>query len=144
MPDVRNCRKCGKIFNYIGGTPICPLCREQDEVDFKRVKQYLYDNPGATISQVSTELEVSVEKIKRYLKDGRLEIIGDEGNMILECESCGKAIRTGRYCDECERDITRELKATAGKMSEELQQSQNTIKGDSLKYLHKTDRGKTM
>ena len=35
MPDVRNCRKCGKIFNYIGGAPICPACRKRRKRIFR-------------------------------------------------------------------------------------------------------------
>jgi len=105
MPDVRNCRRCGRIFNYIGGAPLCPVCKEEDEEDYKRVKQYLYEYPGATMTQVATELNVSLEKIRRFLKDGRLEIVGDDPNFILQCEKCGKSIRTGRYCDACEREL---------------------------------------
>lgn len=134
MPDVRNCRRCGKIFNYIGGPPICPVCKQADEEDFKRVKQYLYDNPGATISQVSTELEVSVEKIKRFLREGRLEIVNDDGNFILECERCGKAIKSGRFCNDCERDMTRELQETAGKISNSSTANSKRLQ---LKYLSK-------
>lgn len=125
MPDVRNCRKCGRIYNYIGGVPLCPACRQEDENDFKRVKEYLYDNPGASMSQISEELDVSVEKIKRFLKEGRLEIIGDNGNMVLECESCGKSIRTGRFCEECERTLTKELSTTAQQLSQAAHERDN-------------------
>ena len=83
MPDVRNCRKCGRIYNYIGGAPLCPACKQLEEDDFQLVKKYLYENPGATLTQVSTDLEMSVEKIKRFLKEGRLEITNDDGNLIL-------------------------------------------------------------
>lgn len=137
MPDVRNCRRCGKIFNYIGGIPICPTCKEADEEDFKRVKEYLYKNPGATLSEVSSALDVSVEKIKAYLKEGRLEIIGNDGNMILECEVCGKAIRTGRFCDECSKDLTNELRTTAGEISASLSKSESAKKAIGMRYLNK-------
>jgi predicted amidophosphoribosyltransferase len=50
-----------------------------------------------------------VEKIKRFLREGRLEIVGDSGNMFLECEGCGKAIRSGRYCSDCEREMSRDF-----------------------------------
>jgi len=135
MPDVRNCKKCGKIFNYIGGLPICPVCKQKDEEDFKRVKEYLYENPGANITQISTDLDISVETIKRYLKEGRLEIIGDEGNLILECEMCGKAIKTGRYCELCERELTRELKSTANQLSKTISLYEERRGG--LRYLSK-------
>lgn len=137
MPDVRNCRRCGKIYNYIGGMPICPICRELDESDFKRIKEYLYDNPGATLSEVSTILEISVEKIKGFLKEGRLEIIGTESNMVLECESCGKSIRTGRLCDECSKNLSKELQSTANNMSKTLDSESSKQAAIGLRYLNK-------
>lgn len=123
MPDVRNCRKCGRIFNYIGGEPICSVCRQADEEDFQRIKKYLYEFPGASLSQVSVELEISVEKIKKFLRDGRLEITGDDGNMILECEKCGKSIKSGRFCTECENDMASSFKSAASQMKGEINTS---------------------
>ncbi|HEY8349909.1 MAG TPA: FeoC-like transcriptional regulator [Clostridiales bacterium] len=138
MPDVRNCRKCGKIFNYIGGAPICPACREKEEEDFQKIKKYLYENPGASLTQVSTELEVSVEMIKRFLREGRLEIANDDGNLLLECENCGKAIKTGRYCPECERILASGFKSAADQMKLDLD-SRGTADRRSLglRYLNK-------
>ena len=141
MPDVRNCKKCGKIFNYIG-TPMCPACGEKDESDFRRVKEYLYNNPGATMSEISVVLEVSIEKITRFLKDGRLEIIGGEGNLVLECEGCGKSIKTGRFCDDCARDITKDLKSTAKQMSESISQSEVSKRAIGMRYLNKDGKTK--
>ncbi len=138
MPDVRNCKRCGKIYNYIGGPPICPICKEQDEADFKRVKDYLYKNPGVTLSEVSTVLGISVERIKMYLKEGRLEIINDEGNMILECESCGKAIKTGRLCNDCATGLSREFKSTASKLNDKVSQAEADAKrAIAMRYLNK-------
>jgi flagellar operon protein (TIGR03826 family) len=137
MPDVRNCRRCGKIYNYIGGAPICPLCREADEENFKRVKEYLYKNPGATMSEVSTILDISVERIKAYLKEGRLEIINNEGNLILECESCGKAIKTGRFCDDCSNGLIKGLRSTASKMNVGPSGADASKKAIGMRYLNK-------
>jgi len=101
--NVRNCRRCGKIYHY-DGSPICPQCRKEEEEDFKRVKDYLYEHPGATLPEVANATKVSPEKILRFLKEERLEIVG-ESNIILECERCGKAIKTGRLCDECKKEV---------------------------------------
>ncbi|MGI6668047.1 MAG: MerR family transcriptional regulator [Acetivibrionales bacterium] len=136
MPDIRNCRKCGKIYNYIGGPPICPTCRQEEEEDFQRVKKYLYENPGATMTQVSTELNVSIEKIRRFLREGRLEIANDDGNLVLECENCGKSIKTGRFCDDCERMLTAGLKSAADQMKLELNK-QLREKSLAMRYLNK-------
>jgi len=138
MPDVRNCRKCGRIFNYIGGTPICPVCRKEEEDDFQKVKRYLYENPGASITQVSTELDITIEKIKRFLKDGRLEITGDDGNMVLECENCGKSIRSGRFCEECERNLASGLKSAAKDIKNELENASQVSRQEfAVRYLNK-------
>ncbi len=138
MPEVRNCRKCGKIFTFMGGAPICPACKQADEEDFKRIKEYLYRNSGASITEVSTELEISVEKIKRFLKEGRLEITGDDGNLILECETCGKSIKSGRFCDECERNLAAGFKSAASQIKSGLDSS-STGKAIGMRYLNKDD-----
>ena len=138
MPDVRNCRRCGHIFNYIAGIPICPACKGADEEDFKKVKAYLWDNPGATLSEVSTVLGISVEKVRSFLKEGRLEIISNDGNMILECEKCGKSIKSGRLCDDCTRGLSNELRSTASQMSSASSEAAlNAKKAIGMRYLNK-------
>lgn len=113
MAEIRNCPRCGKIFTYIGRT-ICQNCMETEENEFKVVKEYIYDNPGATISEVAQETEVSVEKIMRFLREERLEIKSENSNMILECERCGRAINSGRFCEECKGDISKDFKREFG------------------------------
>ncbi|NMA33622.1 MAG: MerR family transcriptional regulator [Clostridiaceae bacterium] len=144
MPDVRNCRKCGKIFNYIGGMPICPACKDKEEEDFQRIKKYLYENPGASLTQVSTELDVSVETIKRFLREGRLEIANEEGNLLLECENCGRSIKSGRFCPDCERTLASSFKSAASQMKLDLDSRVNNEKRSlGLRYLNKEyEKGK--
>lgn len=137
MPDLRNCRRCGKMYNYLGGPPICMDCKNADEETFKKVKEYLYKNPGAALSQVATELEVSVEKIKMFLREGRLEITEDS-NVILECERCGKAIRTGRYCKECQNELGNDFSETASKIPDRNEQDQEAKRNAiGMRYLNK-------
>ena len=137
MPDVRNCRRCNRIFNYLSGPPICFDCKQQDEENFKRVKEYLYDNPKASLFEVSKELEISVQQIRMYLKEGRLEIIGDGGNMFLECERCGKSIVTGRYCEGCAKEVTDDLKFATGQIASSSNEPEYTKKNGGMRYLHK-------
>lgn len=105
--NVKNCTRCGKIYNY-DGFKVCPTCRKDDEKDFQKVKEYLYENPGANIPAVSEATEVEAKKIIDFLRAGRLEIT-DDSNLILECENCGTSIRTGRFCDKCSSGLQREL-----------------------------------
>lgn len=132
MAEIRNCPRCGKIFSYIG-RPICHSCLETEENEFKVVKEYIYDNPGATISEVAQETEVSVEKIMRFLREERLEIKSENSNMILECERCGRAISSGRFCDNCKGDINKGFQREFGldKRGNE-QKSQVRVDGDKM------------
>lgn len=106
--NIRNCTRCGKIYNYDGFNKVCHNCRQDDENDFQKVKEYLDEFPGATVSQVSEETEVSAKKIIEFLRNGRLEI-REGSNLILECEKCGKSIKTGRFCEKCADNIQKEL-----------------------------------
>lgn len=113
MPEIRNCPRCGKIFNYMSN-PICGRCIEDEEDEFKRVKGYVYDNPGANMFEVAEITEVSIEKIMRFLREERLEISGGDGNVVLECERCGRAIKTGRFCEPCKDNLQTEFKKEFG------------------------------
>lgn len=105
--ELRNCKKCGRAFAY-KGIPVCLRCKGNDEDEFRKVKDYLYDNPGATIREVSDETGVDEQQILRYLKDSRIEII-EEGNFVLECERCGKSLRSGKFCDVCVGEMRQEF-----------------------------------
>ncbi len=113
MAEIKNCPRCGKIFTYLG-RPICGKCMETEENEFKVVKEYVYDNPGATISEVSQETEVTVEKIMRFLREERLEIKSENSNMVLECERCGRAINSGRFCENCKGQMNKDFKREFG------------------------------
>ena len=60
--NVRNCRKCGKIFNYVSGLPICPACRDEAEKKFQVVKKFIRENPRADIREVAAACEVETSR----------------------------------------------------------------------------------
>lgn len=105
--NIRNCSNCNKIYQY-DGFNLCHECRQENERDFMKVKEYLREKPGANISEVSEETEVPSKKIMEFLREGRLEI-EPGGDIVLECEKCKKAITSGRYCNSCQSQLYREL-----------------------------------
>lgn len=109
MIDLITCEICGKLYNPNGFFRVCPICYESDESDFKRIKDYLNLHPCAKIFDVVADLNISVKKIKRYLRESRLEILEKE-NHFLFCEGCGKSIRSGVYCDECYKTHHKNIK----------------------------------
>ena len=66
--DVRNCKGCGKLFNYMSGAQLCPECRAKLEKKFSSVKDYIDEHPQASISQVAEDMDVSVKQIKQWEK----------------------------------------------------------------------------
>ena len=106
--DVRNCRKCGRLFNYIAGMGICPDCQRKSEDDFQKVKEYLLDNPSATVAVTAEACEVEVGQIRQWLREERLTFATVEGSE-LTCENCGKPIISGRFCDQCKNNIAKGL-----------------------------------
>lgn len=101
--NVRNCRKCGRVFNYIAGQTLCLSCRDSLEDKFKEVKAYVQEHKGCTIQEVSEECDVETNQIRQWIREERLEFTKD--SMIgLACEICGTSIRTGRYCEKCKAE----------------------------------------
>ena len=98
--EVRNCKGCGMLFNYMGGVPLCPSCLKKLDEKFEVTKEYVRENPHANIQVVAEECEVSVAQIKRWIREERLAF-SEESQIGIECEGCGKMIRTGRFCDSC-------------------------------------------
>ena len=106
--NARNCRKCGKLFNYISGPPICMECREALEVKFQEVKEYIRNNAHATIPEVAEACDVSQAQIQQWLKDERLEVAEGSGIALL-CENCGEPISSGRFCSKCKNSMVDQL-----------------------------------
>lgn len=112
--NVRNCRKCGKIFNYIGGQPICPSCREDLEKKFDEVKNYIRENPKAGIPQICEECEVETSQLQQWIREERL-VFSDDSPVGIPCEVCGTMIHTGKYCDKCKADLANGLSQSIAK-----------------------------
>ncbi len=105
--DLRNCPQCGKLFAYTGSNKLCPVCRQTEEADFKKVRDYLWDHPGSTIEIVHEETGVDRELIIKFIKEDRLVAEGITINFELECERCEELIEHGRYCKKCQDELIR-------------------------------------
>lgn len=110
--ELKNCLKCQRTFGARDNEEYCSKCSmDHIEEDFKKVRDYLYDYPGADIKEVAQATGVSERTIIKLLKDERIEVVEDS-NALLKCERCTVGIKSGRYCDECKNDIEKELIAT--------------------------------
>ncbi|MDL2273051.1 hypothetical protein LJC34_00640 [Oscillospiraceae bacterium OttesenSCG-928-G22] len=110
MSDVKQCRRCNKLYMY-RGTPYCPDCVQKLDELFVTVREYLFDNPNASIESVSEATGATALEIENWLREGRL--IVSSGTTLIQCENCGKPISTGRYCDNCAKNVRDALQSGA-------------------------------
>ena len=108
--DVINCKGCGRLFNALTRTRLCPNCQGKLEEKFQEVKKFINENPGATIDMVSQECNVATKQIKQWIRDERLTF-SEESMQGIECEQCGAMIRSGRFCDACRSKLQSELRS---------------------------------
>ena len=126
--ELRTCRMCGKLFNYIGRTtPFCPKCMKEIEEKFDLCKKYIKENPGANVHTVSEQTGVSVKMIKPWVREERL-IFSDSSLVGIECESCGANIRMGRFCSKCKQTLSNNLTGSVKKPEKNQTQDKASAK----------------
>ena len=125
QPSVQACSRCGRMFQYSGFGPICcTSCRDLDDMEFNRVREYLNEHGTAGSYEISVATGVTEKTIRRYLYESRLEI--PEGSPIfIQCSVCGCNIRSGKYCPDC-----------ASRLSSELQGAFMSFVGDKPKTVN--------
>lgn len=111
MPELRNCPECGRVFAYVGKN-LCHKCIDKEEDEFRVVRVYVRENPGATIIETSEETGVDEETILRFLREGRLISRGLKASYVIHCERCGALIDDGRYCHSCLSELDGQLRRT--------------------------------
>jgi uncharacterized protein len=126
--EIKNCKRCGKIFRF-NGNYICPACIRKDDEDFQTVKEYLLAHPGSTPIVVSEATGVDITTIDRFIRTGLLDSDDYQlADATLECEQCGAPIKSGRFCDQCLNQLQRGLE----KAVQDLRPDQKVKKRERL------------
>lgn len=102
MSTPISCEKCGSAeIEFKGlGEYECKDCGFKMYDDFGKIRAYLENHRGANQSEVSLATGVSVNKIRQFLREGRIEI-APTSSVFIHCESCGAPINSGRFCESC-------------------------------------------
>ena len=77
--EVRTCRQCKRLFNYLTGPNICQACKEKLEEKFQEVKRYIEENPADGITQVAEANDVTAKQIQRWIREERLSFSEKSG-----------------------------------------------------------------
>lgn len=123
--EVRACKNCRRLFHYIYGPELCPECIKlisnekieqmdkkitvealkptiaEDESKYVQVKDYIMNHKNATIIQISEANDIPPKNLLNWIREERLEFSEEAKTAWLECEKCGKKIKTGRLCNQC-------------------------------------------
>lgn len=131
--NVTNCKGCGRLFNVMNNSKLCPQCIQALEDKFQQVKKYLNEHPNSSIDAVSQDNDVSVKQIKQWVREERLAF--SEGSGVgIECEQCGKMILTGRFCDTCRFKISNNLMSALDR-PKAAEPKKDTRERDRMRFL---------
>ena len=132
--NARNCRKCGRIFTYVSGAPICPACKEEMEAKFQEVKEYIQNNRDTSIRTVAQECDVDENQIRQWVREERL-VFSEDSGVTLQCELCGTRIYTGRYCEKCKQETARSFMGAGRQPVQPQVQKKDTRENPRMRFL---------
>ena len=112
--EVGGSKQCKRLFNYLSGPSICGACKDVLEEKFIHVKEYIREHPKEGINEVAEANEVTANQIRRWIREERLAF-SEESGVGLDCESCGRLIKSGRLCPECKEKFVGTVDALYGK-----------------------------
>lgn len=138
MSDFRNlvsdeiitkCEHCSGEVMYKGsGRYVCQDCGAEFLNDFGKVKKYIREHGPSNALTIAEGTGVSRQKIRQYLREGRVEVVEDAAAGVSFCLSCGLPIRTGQYCSRClermEKAAAKGEKGVYNALSEEVKSRQ--------------------
>jgi uncharacterized protein len=103
MPTLKNCERCGKVFNAEGADALCPGCNIEDAKDLKKVNDYLRDHPLASMMEVTQKTGLPQQLLLRFIKKGSLKM--RKPLEEFKCRLCGTDIKMGTLCEACRAKI---------------------------------------
>src|SRR5690625_4936404 len=109
MSELANCSNCNAVFvKHV--RDVCQKCYQVEEEAFEIVYRFLMKrkNREATIIEIVEKTGVKEELIIKFVKENRLRT-AQFPNLAYPCERCSVPIHTGRICNDCFKQLTRDL-----------------------------------
>lgn len=96
------CKMCSRPMNIDEKKDTCPFCEEN--MLFREVRDFIRNN-DVTEYQLSERFNISPDKVKAWIKEGRIEYVQAGGDKIVgsRCQRCGAAVSFGSLCPACLR-----------------------------------------
>lgn len=103
MATLKNCVRCGKMFNAEGAEELCSDCVVEESKELRKVTEFLKKNPMASVMNVHEQTGISQQAIFRFVRNGSLKMRAQAHE--FKCRLCGKNIKRGILCDDCRNKV---------------------------------------
>ena len=126
--EVKVCKNCRKLFNYILGPELCQDCSkliskaeqdslkqervlrlnsavQEDEDKYEQVRDYIMKHPKATIIQIAEDNDITPMKLLEWVRQDRFEFSEESEHAWFHCKKCGIKIKSGTLCNLCKLSL---------------------------------------
>jgi hypothetical protein len=103
VSPIEACRRCGRLVPYMP-RGICRDCLEEREKQFSVVREWLRENPGASISQASEATGIDEPVIAGFINEGRLQFVA---SVRASAEAREHEVRRARIAAEVAAELAR-------------------------------------
>lgn len=99
--DSKFCLWCHRPLASDSESDYCPSC--QESLEFREVREYVRTHEVNEF-QLAEAFGIPLRRVKGWIRDGRLEYKEMPQKIKnLHCENCGREIKFGTLCPECNR-----------------------------------------
>ncbi|MGD6817064.1 TIGR03826 family flagellar region protein [Metabacillus sp. 84] len=129
MNELANCPKCNALYVQTQFRTVCADCYKIEEKQFETVYSFLRkrENRKAKLEEVVEGTGVPEEMILKFIRLGRLQL-SNFPNLGYPCDKCGGAIREGKICQSCTKDLHDQLGRLQREEEHQRQMAQNSQK----------------
>ncbi|MFZ2957859.1 MAG: hypothetical protein WA705_13310 [Candidatus Ozemobacteraceae bacterium] len=126
--NLITCRVCGTVMVKLS-RDVCNKCFQLEEELFKKVKDFLRANPGASVYEVAIALDAPSKQVEAFVNSGRLERVGV--HVMHQCRTCSRIIPTGIICSDCASGIKSQVNSLKRTISDDHPKGSEPVKPDS-------------
>ena len=79
-------------------------------------------------------MDVTSAQIRKWIREERLAF-SETSDVAINCEKCGKRILTGRYCENCKREVMNQLGNAGRKPEVKKPEPKKQPEGNRMRFL---------
>ena len=109
------CDNCGKLFSSLHGEKLCPSCNAADQAAKDKMKEYLRDNPKASLKEAAEATGAPADSLKRLSIEVMSAKLSSNKKVdaAYPCANCGTMIKSGTYCPACAAELQKKAQQNA-------------------------------